>query len=362
MIPAPDGFISVLIPVSERPDSLVELYRDYSAPLRAAGRSFEFVIVSEPWYSAVTAPLADLVRDGEPIRVLEVGQRVGEAALLKLAANHARGDILVTLPAYRRVQASALMDLVDLVESDVDLAVARRWPRKDSWVNRLQNRAFHFMVRRMAGGRFRDLACGVRAMRREVLEKMPLYGDFFRFLPLLAMREGFIVEEISAPQHTGDVQPRVYSPGTYLRRAIDVVGVMFIIRFTEKPLRFFGLLGSALSAVGGVILMWLFVERVQGIGVADRPLLLLGVLFVVLGVQALALGLIGEIIVYLHSPRRRSYRIARPIMVGRSLPEPASPPGSAPPSDRPSPPADRPLRSGGPAAAPLRPSSGSPPR
>jgi hypothetical protein len=240
-----------------------------------------------------------------------VGQVVGEATLLKLALAQCRGPIIVTLPAYRRVHASVLPQLIARVEAGADLAVARRWPRRDSWVNRLQNRVFHAIVRRFAGGRIRDVACGVRAMRREVLEEVPLYGDFFRFLPLLALREGYRVEEVDSPQHPADVPARVYAPGVYLRRLIDLLGLFFLLRFTEKPLRFFGLLGSGLSMSGGLILAVLLVQRLGGEGIADRPLLLLGVLLVVLGVQAIALGLIGEIIVHLHAPRKRPYRLAQ---------------------------------------------------
>ena len=104
---------------------------------------------------------------------------------------------------------------------------------------------------------------------------------------------------------------RLYSPGIYLRRLLDVLGLFFLLRFTEKPLRFFGLLGSALSVAGGAILLVVLVQRLGGQSLADRPLLLLGVLLAVLGVQAIALGLIGEIIVHLHATRRPSYRVSR---------------------------------------------------
>ena len=171
----------------------------------------------------------------------------------------------------------------------------------------------HTLIGRLSAGRIHDVASGVQAIRRQVLEETPLYGDFLRFLPLLALREGFSVEELSTSQHSHDVRTRVYRPGVYLRRLIDVLGLFFLLRFTEKPLRFFGLLGSVLSLAGTSLLGLLLAQRLAGQGIADRPLLLLGVLLLVLGVQAIALGLIGEIIVHLHASSRRSYRIARSI-------------------------------------------------
>ncbi len=312
-----DIAVSIVVPVSERPECLVELYEEYSAPLRALGRQFEFVFAAEPWFHELTAPLADLAARGEPIRVLQAGQGVGETSLFRLALECCRGSIIVTLPAYRRVEATALPELVACVEQGADFAVARRWPRRDSWINRLQNRVFHTLIGRLSAGRIHDVASGVQAIRRQVLEETPLYGDFLRFLPLLALREGFSVEELSTSQHSHDVRTRVYRPGVYLRRLIDVLGLFFLLRFTEKPLRFFGLLGSVLSLAGTSLLGLLLAQRLAGQGIADRPLLLLGVLLLVLGVQAIALGLIGEIIVHLHASSRRSYRIAR------SIPRPA---------------------------------------
>lgn len=303
--------ISVIVPVTERPESLKELYEEYAAPLRRQRRSFEFVFAVEPWAHEMSLPLLDLARAGEPVRVLEVGQHAGESALLRLGARDSRGSILVILPAYRRVEASAIPELIARVEDGADVATARRWPRRDSWINRLQTRVFHLFAGRLTGRRLHDVGCGVRAIRRDVMERLPLYGDFFRFLPMFALREGYDVEEVSSAQHERDVHVRVYRPGVYLRRMLDLLGLLFLLRFTDKPLRFFGLIGSGLSLLGIFTLFVLFIQRLGGQGIADRPVLLLGALLVVLGVQAIALGLIGEIIVYLHAPTRRPYRLAR---------------------------------------------------
>lgn len=302
--------ISVVVPVSERPASLSELYQDYAATLKDSGRSFEFIFVVLPWFRQLARPLRELAEAGEPIRVLDVGQGVVEATLVKLGVAEARGELIVTLPAYYRVTADAISDLLRRVEEGADMAVARRWPRRDSWVNRLQNRAFHGLLHLLAGGRLNDVACGVRAMRRELLQQVPIYGDFLRFLPLFAIRDGYRVEEVPCAQHAGDRAARLYGPGIYLRRLIDLLGLVFLLRFTEKPLRFFGLVGALVAGSGGIILVVLFVQRLLGQGIANRPLLLLGVLLVVLGVQAIALGLVGEIIVHLHARRLRPYRLA----------------------------------------------------
>ena len=305
----PNPAVSVIVPVTERPDPLAELFLEYSEPLAAAGLDYEFVFVVEPRNRKRVEPLRKLAERGQSIRVFEVGHTVGESVLLMLGAARSRAETLIVLPAYRRVDASVLPELYERVQEGADLVNCRRHPRRDSWLNRLQTRVLHTLVAGLSSGRVRDVGSGVRAMRREVLSEIPLYGDFFRFLPVLAIREGYQVEEVDAPQHSSDAKTRVYSPGIYLRRLIDVFGLFFLARFTFKPLRFFGMIGGTLVVFGGLVLVVLFLQRLAGEPLAGRPLLLLGVLVFTLGVQAIALGLIGEIIVHFNAPARSPYRV-----------------------------------------------------
>jgi hypothetical protein len=301
--------LSVIVTVVERPEPLDALYREYAAVLASCGRSYEFIFVAHPFFHEMLEPLLALQQQGEPLRTIESPRSIGETALLRMGLADARGSIVITVPAYRQVQPSALRELLTTVDSGVDLAVARRWPRLDSKVNRLQHLALHLTAGRLANGALHDIACGVRAARRDVLQEIPLYGDFARFLPLLAIYNGYNVVEVASAQHPSDLPRRVYGPGVYVRRLIDILGLYFLLRFTEKPLRFFGLIGSVLAGVGGVALIVMFVQRLLGQPLGNRPLLLLAVLLATLGVQAIALGLVGEMIVHFNASRRRSYRL-----------------------------------------------------
>ncbi len=190
------------------------------------------------------------------------------------------------------------------------MVVANRSPRLDSWLNRVQSAGLPPDPRRASPiRRFHDMACGVRVMRRPVAESLPLYGDLHRFIPALALREGYLVDEVPVPQHPNDARMRMYSPGVYARRVLDIATFFFLAKFTEKPLRFFGLVGSLFFVAGAVTSLVLLVERLGGQAIANRPLLLLAVLLVALGVQLMGLGLVGEIIVHLRAPHRRAYRV-----------------------------------------------------
>jgi glycosyltransferase involved in cell wall biosynthesis len=300
--------ISVVVPVVERADDVTAVYTAFARELDARPEDHEFLLVFD---GRCTPPpeLLALTQGNASVRILRFAREFGETAALRLGLEKSRGDIVVTLPAYFQVRPEGISLLLDAVAAGADMAVASRSPRLDSWLNRMQSRAFHSIVGGASGQRFHDMACGVRAMRRSVAEALPLYGDLHRFIPALALREGYRVEEVPVPQHPSDAKTRVYWPGVYLRRLLDIAAFFFLAKFTEKPLRFFGLIGSLFLAAGAGLSLLLLVQRFEGQGIANRPALLLAVLLVALGVQLIGLGLVGEIIVHLRAPHRRGYRV-----------------------------------------------------
>jgi glycosyltransferase involved in cell wall biosynthesis len=307
-IPDAKGLISVVVPVVERADDVAAVYQAFSRELEARSQEFEFVLVFDGRCTP-PAELVALTRGDDSVRILRFAREFGETAALRLGVEKSRGDIVLTLPAYFQVRPEGIGLLLDAVAGGADMAVANRSPRLDSWLNRVQSRAFHSIVGGVSGQQFHDMACGVRAMRRSVAEALPLYGDLHRFIPALALREGYRVEEVAVPQHPSDARPRLYRPGVYLRRLLDIAAFFFLAKFTEKPLRFFGLIGSLFLASGAGLSLVLLIQRFEGQGIANRPALLLAVLLLALGVQLIGLGLVGEIIVHLRAPHRRSYRI-----------------------------------------------------
>lgn len=303
--------LSVIILAGEPGRSIAEFYSECVRGLADVSGTKECVIAGEPW----TARRADEVRAASdpslPVRMVVSAQSLGATGLLRIALGEARADRLLILTDDRRVDAASLPGVV-VALADADVVLGRRINRRDSFINRIQERAFNWLVAKLTSCRFSDLGSGVRALRREVLERVPLYGESYRFLPVLAKRDGFRVEERDVVPHAaGERGAQLQWPTVYLRRALDVFGLYFLVRFTEKPLRFFGLVGGLLAIVGAIVMAILFVQRIMGTGIADRPLLLLGVLLLVLGVQVIALGLVGEIIVHTHASRTRRYRLAR---------------------------------------------------
>ena len=301
--------ISVIVPVTERYDDVGEMYREYKEALSQTGRPFEMIYVVEGNFQKAYLELKALKETGEKLTLIKHSRTFGEAIAIHSGFQHASGEVIMTLPAYHQVDASELPKLVTGLDG-YDMVIARRWPREDSGWNRLQTRAFHSIVRRMAGNICNDLGCSVRIFRRKILEEINLYGDLHRFLPILSHKQGFRIKEIDLKQSAKENRVRTYAFGIYLRRMIDLLTVFFLIKFTKKPLRFFGLTGSAVLAVGAGITLYLVVTRLAfGVALSDRPLLLAGILFVVLGLQIFAIGLIGEIIIFTHAKELKEYNV-----------------------------------------------------
>ena len=301
--------LSVIVPVAGRQEPLDRVYREYAPALLQLADPVELQFVM-PAESRAAVPLEPLRAAGAPIRILQLAQAADLARLTHAGATHAAHERLLLLLPYRRIEADGLAGLLAALDAGADAAFAARSPERERPAARFHRRLFHLLARPVSRGSFRDLGSGVGAVQRDALLATPAYGDFFRFLPALMKREGYEVVEVAAVRHPSDVRPTIYRPVVYLRAVVDLLGIFFLTRFTERPLRFFGLFGLLLALPGFAILGVLLFQRLEGVGIANRPALLLGTLLLALGVQAIALGLVAEIIVHLSAPTRRGYRLA----------------------------------------------------
>lgn len=309
-LPAPvSGRLSVIIPVSERPDDLRIVHHEYRAAIDQFTANVEFIYVLDGKAPVALEQLQTLQGAGERLRVLQLGHWFGDAAAISAGFLHASGEWILTLPSYFQVQPGEVGKLWEQ-RGGHHMLVGFRHPRKDAATNRWLGRSFNWLVGRITGTDFHDLGCGVRLFHRIVLEEIPLYGDQHRFLPVLAALRGFSTIEIPLAQSEKDFGIRGYGPGVLFRRLLDLTTVFFVARFTKKPLRFFGLIGSGITSLGGIWTAWLVFQRLfLGEALADRPALILASLMIVLGVQVFALGLLGEIIIYTHAKEIREYTV-----------------------------------------------------
>jgi len=309
--------LSVIVPVGNRVDDLDELHRSYVRGLDDVGLRFEIVYVID---GPMQAERATLVRNGVSAKIVQLNRTFGEASALMAGFSHCRGAKILTLPAYFQIEAEDIGKVTAAGES-VDFVVACRSPRRGGWFERIRRQGFHKLLQFVTGSEFRDLGCSVRLFDRRVLEEVTVYGDQHRLLPLLAANQGFSVREVEVRQSPRDEFRGSYRVRDYVHRALDLFTVFFLVRFTKKPLRFFGMIGSALVGLAVIILAVLLLQRLLfNAALADRPALLLTSLMLVVGVQIFALGLLGELIIFTHARDLREYKVAEIVDVGNSAP------------------------------------------
>jgi glycosyltransferase involved in cell wall biosynthesis len=310
--------VSAIIPVGERRTPLAELFPEYKAGLQSLNTRFEVIFVIDGPQLAYEEDVIRLAEEGEPVIVVSLTRRFGNATALMIGFEHASGEVIVSLPAYRQVEGGEIGKLAAALKN-ADLAVGYREPRVGGWFESLRRNAFHGLLRFVTRLQFRDLGCSVRAFKRKILDEIHLYGDQDRFLPVLAERQGFRVAEIAVRQAVDAGPPGGYRPRSYTGGFLDIFTVFFLVRFTKRPLRFFGIVGLATLSIGMAELVYLLIDRIYFHSpLADRPALLLAALFIVLGVQIFALGLLGELIIFTHAGSSKDYQIDRVVQYPQS--------------------------------------------
>jgi len=302
--------VTVVVPISERHDNLENLYRLYSSKLAQIGKTFEFLFIIDGHFPVAQEELQKLQKTGNSIRIIKFSRSFGESAALMEGFRSARGTIILTLASYIQVEPEDIPKLFSAYDEGNDLVISCRYPRIDPLINRIQSRLYHYIVNKLTGCTFKDITCGVRLIKKKILSEFTLYGDLHRFIPVFAFHKGLKVTEVKVRQRKDDTELRLVRPGTYLRRLLDILTLFFLVKFTKKPLRFFGLIGSALLTLGAVITFYLGILRLLGqTGLANRPLLLLGVLLMVFGIQLFSVGLVGELILFTNAKELETYRI-----------------------------------------------------
>jgi hypothetical protein len=301
------SLLSVVVPVLLDHPNLERLHETYKRALEAPGRSLQFIYVVDGPLEAALASLRRLKRRGEPLEILHHAHSFGEATALTTGFRHAEGELILTLTDEIKVKPYEFEKLLAATATH-DLVTARRMPPDGSGPGK--QRKFELATSLLFGNRFHDLRAGVRAMRRAVAEEITLHGHQHYFLPLIAETHGFTAKEIEVDADRTSDKKSALTPNLALM--LDLLTAFFLIRFIKKPFRFFGGFGFALLAVGGVVTAYLVFARLfLGEALADRPALILSSLMMVLGIQIISVGLIGEIITFTFTKEQKDYKVDR---------------------------------------------------
>jgi glycosyltransferase involved in cell wall biosynthesis len=295
--------LSVVVPVRNEERSVALLYDELAAALDPLGEAWEAVFVDDGSTDGSFAALTRLHAAATNVRVVRLRRNFGKAAALMAGFDQAQGDTIVTIDGDLQDDPSEIPRLLAKLEEGFDLVSGWKTRRRDPLMRRVLSRLFNAVTSRFSGVRLHDMNCGLKAYRAEVVRGLRIYGELHRFIPVLAHYRGYRIAELPVNHRPREHGRSRYGPERYLRGFLDLLTVSFIGRYRHRPLHLFGGLGLALGAIGLGILVYLTILKLGGHAIGGRPLLTLGVLLVVVGLQFFSLGLISEMITSHHEER-----------------------------------------------------------
>lgn len=306
--------VTVIVPVTSPLAQPAEVVAALGQQLERLGKSHEFVLVFDGVRGKAWTEGQELARrHGERVRLVRFETPFGDSVALSAGTEIGRGRVIVTSPQYVQIDPLELGEMLAALDAGADFVTPWRKPRVDPPLNRLQSACFNWVIRQIIQMEFHDLNCYFRAIRREVLAEVAVYGDMYRFLPVIAHRQGFRVVEVPVRHLREWGQSGFFGLGVYVRRFLDVLGVMFLTKFTLKPLRFFGSVGAICSLAGSAMLAYIVYQKLTHAneGIYGRPVFLIALMLLVVGVQIIGFGLVGEMIIYTQARHLREYRVER---------------------------------------------------
>lgn len=300
---------SAIITFYNLEDDVKEYFHAAKATLDSLGKRYEIILIDDNSEDGTYGRLLEIVQQYENVKLIKMRSRFGEASAFEAGYKLSSGRKIIFYTTRVRPDARDLPKLLKKLEQGYDLVIGWRSPRHDGALNKFISRSFNFITNMISGLNLKDINSGILVMDRGVLENIQIYGGLNQFIPILAKKQGYKITEEKIAQLPGKFRISK-SLSEYLQRSLDILTVIFLTRYSKKPIHFLGFVGGILTLLGGIIDIYLFFYRILGYGsIAGRPLLLLGALSLVIGIQMIAMGLIGEMIIFTHAADIKEYNI-----------------------------------------------------
>ncbi len=297
----PDSGIhySIVAPMHNEGDHVQPLYDGLVSVMAPLGRSFELVFVDDGSTDQTLALLTELVARDSRVRVVKLRRNFGQTAALAAGFDHACGQVVVSMDADLQHDPGEIPLLLAKLEEGYDLVSGWRQQRRDSLVRRLPSRTANWLMAKLSGVPIHDFGSTFKAYRREILQEIRLYGEHHRFIPALASWEGARITEVPITNILRKQGKSHYGIGRTFRVFFDLITIKFLIHYITRPLHFFGLAGLVGIGAGSLIGFILLLKKIlfgTHLFVAHGPLILLGAVLFISGVQLIGLGLVGELL------------------------------------------------------------------
>ena len=303
--------VAVVVPAFNEAESLPELVERIDAAVTGMGRTWEVWIIDDGSDDGTFGVVQELAAARPQVHGLSFGRNFGKAAALAAGFEAASADLVITMDADLQDDPAEIPALVAMIEQQgFDLVSGWKQDRKDGFIKNKTSRVFNWFTSRMCGLRLHDFNCGLKAYRREVTQRVKLYGEMHRYVPALAHLDGFKVTELPVRHFARKHGRTKYGMDRFVNGFLDLLTVYFLHAKQSSPLHFFGRLGLGFLTIGGAISTYHLVYWIMGHALRPRPSLILGLVLIVVAFQFISLGLIAELMVAGRSPEK-SFRVAR---------------------------------------------------
>jgi len=300
--------LSVVITLLDEVESLRELHRQLSESLGELGKSYELLFIDDGSRDGSLELLKELAGTDEHIRIISLRRNHGKSAALAVGFQQAEGEFVVTMDADLQDNPAEIGPLLKKIDEGYDLVSGWKKIRHDPLEKTLPSKFFNMVTSKVSGIKLHDFNCGLKAYRRNVVKDLFVYGELHRFLPVLAHKMGYRCTEIPVVHRARQFGHSKFGMRRYLNGFLDLMTVVFLSGFNRAPLHFFGTMGLLSGFTGFCINLYLSILWMLGNPIGNRPLLFLGILLMVIGVQFFSFGLIGEMLTHANE-RQRTYPI-----------------------------------------------------
>lgn len=286
--------LSIVIPVLNEEENLFDLHSSLNKVLENIGEDYEIIFVDDGSTDQSYQIMCKIYNEDKHVKIIRFRSHFGKSAALDAGFTHARGDIIITIDADLQYDPESIGDLIDAMR-ELDVVCGWRVKRQDPFTKIISSKIFNWLVRCILGIKVHDLNCGLKGFKKETINDLDVLGEMHRYIPALAAWKGFKVGEVKIKHDPRKRGKSKYGFTRLFKGLIDMLTVKFLISYSSRPSHIFGLLGTAFSTIGFIIGFYLVIlSFFYGVRIGNRPLLLLSILLLILGIQMISFGMMAE--------------------------------------------------------------------
>ena len=299
-----EKFISIVIPVFNEEKSLNDLFSEISGVMQAF-TNWEVIFIDDGSTDESFSILKNISRSNSMVKIISFYKNIGKSDALSAGFEKVDGDIIITMDADLQDDPKEIISMINKIEEGWDLVSGWKKNRQDPLSKRLPSKVFNFITSLLTGIKIHDFNCGLKAYRKKVIKSIDVYGGLHRYIPALAGRLGFSVTEIAVHHRERKYGTTKYGVNRLYHGFFDLFTMLFTSKYINRPLHFFGMIGLFLFMIGFIICIYLTIGWFNGIWLGNRPILFLGILLLIIGIQFFSIGLLGELFIKSNMQRNR---------------------------------------------------------